>query len=39
MGNKKLSKKMVYVHEHTKEDGTKVSSYYRTVPLSTKRNK
>lgn len=25
-------KKKVYVHEHTKEDGTKVKTHYRSTP-------
>lgn len=34
-------KKKVYVHEHTKEDGTKVKTHYRSTPntSSGKKNK
>lgn len=29
-------KKKVYVHEHTKEDGTKVKTHYRSTPNTSK---
>jgi len=32
----KQGKKKVYVHEHTKDDGTKVKTHYRSTPNTSK---
>lgn len=32
MAQTDAGKKKVYVHEHTKEDGTKVPPHYRSTP-------
>ena len=32
MAQTDAGKKKVYVHEHTKEDGTKVPTHYRSTP-------
>ena len=32
-------KKKVYVHPHTKEDGTKVKTHYRSTPNTSKVKK
>ena len=32
-------KKKVYVHEHTKDDGTRVKTHYRSTPNTSKGSK
>jgi hypothetical protein len=36
MAETSKGKKMVYVHGHTREDGTKVPPYYRSTPDTAK---